>query len=159
MDKFNTRIQCNKVATIVLFFVCAFLRAIYTIHQVFVPTECLEKKLAGEVARGESTHKLALENTQREKEVLLSQLETLTNENTHLTKCEPHIPLPPHTHHTSCYHCPPPCRVCGDQEENIGKLESQLSLLRERSVDHQSLLSTLAQDKEAVSRYGVCTVL
>ena len=47
---------------------------------------------------------------------------------------------------------PPPLRLNSEQERRIYELELEMSRLKEQSVDQKSLLTTITQDKEAVSR-------
>ena len=45
------------------------------------------------------------------------------------------------------------CRANSDLSERSLELEVELSRLKEQSIDHHSLLTTMAQDKETLSRY------
>ena len=47
--------------------------------------------------------------------------------------------------------CP---RLNAVQEERVCELEAELSRVSEETVDQQSLLTTIAQDKETISRCG-----
>ena len=44
------------------------------------------------------------------------------------------------------------CRANSDLSERSLELEVELSRLQEQSIDHHSLLTTMAQDKETLSR-------
>ena len=48
--------------------------------------------------------------------------------------------------------------ICSREKSKVSErsleLEVELSRLKEQSIDHQSLLSTIAQDKETLSRYA-----
>ena len=45
-------------------------------------------------------------------------------------------------------------RLNAVQEERVCELEAELSRVSEETVDQQSLLTTIAQDKETISRWG-----
>ena len=44
-------------------------------------------------------------------------------------------------------------RLNAVQEERVCELEAELSRVSEETVDQQSLLTTIAQDKETISRW------
>ena len=50
-------------------------------------------------------------------------------------------------------------RANSDLSERSLELEVELSRLKEQSIDHHSLLATMAQDKETLSRYNSCAFL
>ena len=54
---------------------------------------------------------------------------------------------PPQTHHQLASP-----RLVMEQESRLASLEEELHRLREQSVDQQSLLNTISQDKETISR-------
>lgn len=44
------------------------------------------------------------------------------------------------------------CRMNSEHENRVIELEMELSRLKEQTVDQKSLLTTMAQDKETLSR-------
>ena len=123
-------------------------------------TESLVQKLSSEHAQFEHSNSVVMAAVQEERDNLHKELQQQVQNNAQLIK---YVFVSMHTVNEWSYMywymllvsldtCS--CRMNSEQENRVIELEMELSRLKEQTVDQRSLLTTIAQDKETLSRYG-----